>query len=130
MRRDLGEAAGSRVTGLTHYEVAPGKESAPLHCHSVEEEIFVILDGEGVLVLDGPEGSTEEPVRRGSVVSRPPGTGVSHLFRAGASRLTLLAYGSREPADICFYPRSNKIAFRGVGVIGRIEQLDYWDGEG
>ena len=27
-------------------------------------------------------------------------------------------------------PRSGKISFRGVGVIGRLEQLDYWDGEG
>jgi hypothetical protein len=26
-------------------------------------------------------------------------------------------------------PRSNKIYWRGVGVMGRIEQLDYFDGE-
>ncbi len=30
---------------------------------------------------------------------------------------------------MCFYPRSNKISFRGLGVIGRLERLDYWDGE-
>ena len=28
-----------------------------------------------------------------------------------------------------YYPRSGKISFRGVGVIGRLEQVDYWDGE-
>ena len=53
----------------------------------------------------------------------------AHTFRAGENGLTLLAYGTREPGDVCFYPRSNKLSFRGVGVIGRIEQLDYWDGE-
>jgi len=37
--------------------------------------------------------------------------------------------GTRDPNDICWYPRSKKIFWRGVGVIGRIEQLDYWDGE-
>jgi uncharacterized cupin superfamily protein len=68
-------------------------------------------------------------VRRGSVVARPPGTGVAHAFRAGPRGMSLLAYGTREPADIAYYPRSNKLSFRGLGVIGRIERLDYWDGE-
>lgn len=125
-RRNLGLAAGSICTGLQHVEVAPGKESAPLHCHSLEEEIFVMLDGDGVLVLDDRE---ETPVRPGHVVSRPAGTGVAHLFRAGETGLTYLAYGTREPGDICYYPRSNKINFGGVRVIARIERLDYWDGE-
>ena len=125
-RRNLGRAAGSIATGLQYVEVAPGKESAPLHCHSLEEELFVVLDGDGVLVLGDHE---ETPVRAGHVVTRPAGTGIAHLFRAGAGGLTYLAYGTREPGDVCFYPRSNKLAFRGVGVIGRIERLDYWDGE-
>jgi hypothetical protein len=30
---------------------------------------------------------------------------------------------------MCFYPRSNKISFRGLGVIARVERLEYWDGE-
>lgn len=125
-RRNLGHAAGSLTTGLQHVEVSPGKESAPLHCHSLEEELFVMLEGDGVLVLDDRE---EIPVRGGQVVARPAGTGVAHTFRAGQAGLTYLAYGTREPGDVCYYPRSNKISFRGVGVIGRLERLDYWDGE-
>jgi uncharacterized cupin superfamily protein len=119
-------AAGSISTGLQHVQVAPGKESGLLHCHSLEEEIFVMLKGDGVLVLDDRE---ETPVRPGHVVARPAGTGVAHLFRAGDAGLTYLAYGTREPADICYYPRSNKISFRGVRVIARLERLEYWDGE-
>jgi uncharacterized cupin superfamily protein len=125
-RRNLGGGAGSITTGLQHVEVAPRKESAPLHCHSLEEEIFVMLEGDGVLVLDDRE---ETPVRPGHVVSRPPATGVAHLFRAGDRGLSYLAYGTRERADICYYPRSNKINFGGVKVIARLERLDYWDGE-
>ena len=124
-RRRVSRAAGSVTTGLQHVVVEPGAESGTQHCHSVEEEIFVILAGDGVLVLD----DEETPVKRGHVVSRPPSTGVSHMFRAGDEGLTYLAYGTRDPADICYYPRSNKIAFRGVGVIARLEKLDYWDGE-
>jgi hypothetical protein len=38
-------------------------------------------------------------------------------------------YGTREPNDICFHPRSNNVAFRGIKLIARVERLDYWDGE-
>jgi uncharacterized cupin superfamily protein len=54
---------------------------------------------------------------------------VAHAFRAGARDLVYLAYGTRDSNDICFYPRSGKIYFRGVGVMARLEQLDYWEGE-
>ena len=155
-RRNLGRAAGSVTTGIQHVHVAPGKESAPAHCHSLEEEIFVVLAGDGVLVLvepqppggsgqagqtpgdsgEGPQtpgrpgqGEQETPVRPGHVISRPAGTGVAHMFRAGESGLTYLAYGMRHTGDVCYYPRSNKIAFCGLGFVGRLERLDYWDGE-
>jgi uncharacterized cupin superfamily protein len=124
-RRNLGRAAGSVTTGIQHVQVVPGKESAPAHCHSLEEEIFVVLDGDGVVVL----GEEEFAVQAGHVVARPAGTGVAHVFRAGAAGLTYLAYGMRDPGDVCYYPRSNKVAFRGIGLIGRLERLDYWDGE-
>jgi uncharacterized cupin superfamily protein len=124
-RRDLGRAAGSVRTGIKYVETAPGKLAVPPHCHSAEEELFVVLDGEGVALL----GDDEHPLRRGSVVARPPGTGVAHSFRAGERGLTFLAYGTREPNDMCIYPRSGKIFFRGLGLVGRLEPLDYWDGE-
>jgi uncharacterized cupin superfamily protein len=125
VRRNLGEAAGSRATGLKHVRAAPSRQATPLHCHSLEEELFVVLDGDGALLL----GDEELPVRPGHVVARPPGTGVAHAFRAGREGLEFLAYGTRHPGDACYYPRSNKIAFRGLGVIGRVERLNYWDGE-
>jgi uncharacterized cupin superfamily protein len=124
-RRDLGRAAGSRTTGLKHITVEPGRLSAPLHCHSLEEELFVILGGTGTLIL----GEDEVVVRQGHVISRPAGTGVAHAFRGGDDGLTLLAYGMRETADLCYYPTSGKVSIRGLGIIGRIEPLDYWDGE-
>ena len=124
-RRDLGRAAGSRQTGLKHIEVEPGRRATPAHCHSLEEEIFVVLSGDGTLIL----GEEEHPIRAGHVIARPAGTGVAHRLDAGDGGLTFLAYGTREPADVAFYPDSNKISFRGVGVIGRIARLDYWDGE-
>ena len=71
----------------------------------------------------------EHPISAGDVVWRPPSTGIAHSLRAGDEGITFLAYGTREPNDVCYYPRSNKIYWRGVGLITRLESLGYDDGE-
>jgi len=96
----LGAAAGATRTGLSRYRLGPGERAMPVH-----------------------------PVRPGHVVARPPGTGVAHAFRAGEHGLTLLAFGTREPNDIAYYPRSRKVSLRGIGVRFHVEPVDYWDGE-
>lgn len=128
--RDLGRSAGSVRTGLRYAEVLPGKLNAPPHCHSAEEEIFVVLEGEGHVCLWEADGVAEHPIRPGSVVVRKAGTGVAHAFRAGERRLALLMYGTRDSSDVCFYPRSDKVFVTGLGLITRVaERIDYWDGE-
>jgi uncharacterized cupin superfamily protein len=98
----------------------------------------VILDGEGALELwAGPKPGVPLPtepqethaLRRGHVVSRPAGTRISHCLRSGERGLTYLAYGTKEPNDICYYPRSNKVFFGGLGLTARLEPLDDSDGE-
>ena len=123
--RELGRALGSVGSTLAHMTIAAGHEGFPPHCHSLDDELFVVLEGAGVVVL----GDEEIPVRRGTI-DRPPSTKVAHSFRASdTADLVYLVYGDLPPNDICFYPRSGKISFRGVGVMGRIEPLDYWEGE-
>jgi len=136
--RPLGATAGAKLTGLNLVQLPPGEEGAPPHSHTAEEELFVVLHGEGELELwaspDPQQQYATAPaerhaIRAGNVVSRPPGTRIPHSFRAGPAGLTYLAYGTREPNDVCWYPRSNKVFFRGLGVIARLELLDYFDGE-
>jgi uncharacterized cupin superfamily protein len=120
----------STLTGLHWEKLEPGHRGSVPHCHSAEEEVFVILEGAATLELWPHEGDVEEtPLHAGHVVARPPGTRVSHSFRAGPEGVTMLIYGTRDTNDVCWYPRSQKIFWRGVGVIGRIETLDYGDGE-
>lgn len=131
--RDLGRAAGSERAGMSYVRIAPGRLNVQHHCHSAEEEIFVMLEGEGTLELVPSPNAWEPeeqriPVRAGHVVARPAGTRLGHAFRAGDDGLALLAYGTREPNDIAYYPRSRKLNFRGVGVSIRAESIGYWDG--
>jgi uncharacterized cupin superfamily protein len=124
--RDLGRFLGSTSTGMGFQTIAAGHEGWPPHVHSAEHEIFVVLSGSGEALL----GEESFPVRAGSVVGRPAGSRVAHSFVAGDSDLTLLAWGTREANDMTYYPRSSKVALRGLGVRFRVEHLpEYWDGE-
>ena len=130
------DRGATKLAGIAWEQLAPGKRGSVPHCHSEEEEIFVILEGSATLHLwpsplraeRGAEREEHE-LRPGHVVARPPGTGVSHSFRAGDDGCAMLIYGTRRPNDMCFYPRSNKISWRGLGVMARVEPLGYWDGE-
>jgi uncharacterized cupin superfamily protein len=125
--RRAGKAAGAVATGLNHVVLSAEERGAPAHCHSQEEELFVMLDGSGVLELwaRGEQSPEEHPLRSGDVVSRPAGTGVAHALRPGAEGLTYLAYGTREPNDMCFYPQSGRVSLRGLGIALRSPEIDY-----
>jgi uncharacterized cupin superfamily protein len=132
----LADRKHTALAGLHWERLAPGRRGSPPHCHSEEEELFVILEGEATLELwprnePGVEAAIGEeiPLRPGHVIVRPAGTGVSHSFMPGPEGVTMLIYGTRKPGDVCWYPRSQKLNWRGLGVIGRIETLDYDDGE-
>jgi uncharacterized cupin superfamily protein len=116
--RRLGQAAGAVATGLNHVVLAADGRGAPAHCHSLEEELFVVLAGDGILELwgRGAASAEEHPLRVGDVIARPAASGVAHALRAGAEGLTYLAYGTRESSDMCFYPQSGRVSLRGLGI--------------
>ncbi len=125
--RRMAKAAGAATSGLNHVVLSAEQQGAPAHCHSMEEELFVLLGGEGVLELwgRGAESPEEHPMRSGDVVSRPAGTGVAHAIRPGALGMTYLAYGTREPSDMCFYPQSGRVSLRGLGIALRSPEIEH-----
>jgi uncharacterized cupin superfamily protein len=125
--RRLGGEAGALTSGLNHVVLSAEQSGAPAHCHSMEEELFVLLQGEGVLELWGRGGESPEkhPLRAGDVISRPAGTGVAHAIRPGAQGVTYLAYGTREASDMCFYPQSGRVSLRGLGIALRSPEIEH-----
>ena len=136
MTSPLATRERSMLAGLHWERLEADATGSPPHCHSEEEELFVILDGEATLDLWPSPAAAEAgavrdevPVRAGHVIARPPATRVAHAFRAGPAGVTMLIYGTRTANDMCWYPRSGKINWRGLGVIARVEPLAYDDGE-
>ena len=85
---------------LTAYRVRiePHSETS-ISYHRVAEEVYYVLSGRAVAVLDG------EPreVRAGDFLRLPPGT--THGFRSGAEALVMLDLhtpGSRPDRDVYF----------------------------
>lgn len=122
----LGQAAGSVNFGLVRTILSAGHKSCPEHAHMAEEELFYVLRGKGTLL----QNEDRIPVRPGDTISFPAGTGISHAFVADQEEdLEYLAFGERNPNDVCVYPRSGKILIRSLDKIGRLEEADYFDGE-
>ncbi|MEA2246536.1 MAG: hypothetical protein QOH46_1065 [Solirubrobacteraceae bacterium] len=134
--RRIGPRIGCRQTGVRTVAIEPGALGCPPHCHSAEEELFVVLEGEGTLLLGDARREDwtapapgDHAVYAGHVISRPAGTGVAHAFRAGPDGLVLLGFGRRDSNDMAWYPRSSKVTMRGLGVTFRVTEVAYWDGE-
>jgi uncharacterized cupin superfamily protein len=122
-----GTVAGKLGAG---YDVlAPGKRSCPYHYHLAQEEMFVVLEGQGTLRVAGQL----LPVRAGDVVFVPPGPEYPHQFiNDSDAPMRYLSISTQERPEVCVYPDSGKTAAYGNGVrlVGRAEtSLDYWDGE-
>lgn len=123
--RDLGRGAGSVASGLRHDRLEEGQWTCPPHWHNAEEELFVVLEGQGEVEL----GTTRYGLRAGSVVARPPATGVEHALVGGPGGMTYLAYGTRRHHDVAHFPRTGKLVFAGGRTL-QVQDVDYWEGEG
>ncbi len=123
--RNIGNALGSRSSGLREVTVEAGRRSSPRHCHSLEEEFFFVLEGSGTATL----GESEHRLEPGSFLACPVGAASTHAIIAGEDGIRYLVYSTRRDGDACWYPDSGKLGLRNLGVLFRVEQVDYWDGE-
>jgi uncharacterized cupin superfamily protein len=128
-------AAGTAASklGLSVDIVAPGKRSCPYHYHHAQEELFIVLDGQGTLRVAGEM----LPVRSGDVIFIPPGPAYPHqLINTSDAPLKYLSVSTRDTPEVCVYPDSGKylaMAGQGQDGFGAIQRadasLDYWEGE-
>lgn len=136
----VGPRTGACKLGCRLTVVLPGKSAWPFHAHVVNEEMIIVIAGEGVLRLsDG-----EQPLRAGDVVALPPGgmEAAHEIINRSAQPLKYWCISTMEQPDIGLYPDSSKFfvmagaapggnkTLRTFSHIGRCaDTVDYWDGE-
>jgi uncharacterized cupin superfamily protein len=125
----LSDGTAARQLGCSVDIVPPGQRSCPYHLHHAQEEMFVILDGQGTLRVAGEQ----LPVKAGDVIFIPAGPEYPHhLLNTSDAPLKYLSISTRQRPELCEYPDSGKVmaSASGVRVLQRpADALDYWDGE-
>jgi uncharacterized cupin superfamily protein len=125
----LTDGSAAVKLGAGYDVLAPGKRGCPYHFHHAQEEMFVILEGEGSLRVAGQM----LPVRAGDVIVIPPGPAYPHQFiNTSDAPMRFISISTQERPEICEYPDSGKYQAytRGFRAGQRVAaNLDYWDGE-
>jgi uncharacterized cupin superfamily protein len=125
---------GAKKLGYNLTVLPPGKVQCPFHNHHGEEEMFLILEGEGELRF----GDQRYPIRKHDVIACPPGGAeVAHqIINTGTTTMRYLALSTLSEVDACEYPDSQKILIvtgqgdDGLRKLFRAEStVDYYDRE-
>jgi uncharacterized cupin superfamily protein len=132
----FGKLLGLKGLGISYNEVPPGKSGCPFHSHHVEDELFVVLEGEGTYRF----GEQSLQFRAGDVLGAPAGgKHTAHqIINTGSVPLKYLGVANNSEIEVCEYPDSGKFQvtsrlpdgsrIRHCGREGQ-NHLDYWDGE-
>jgi uncharacterized cupin superfamily protein len=134
-RATLGDRIGARKLGYNLTVLPPGKAQCPFHSHREEEEMFLVLEGEGELRF----GEHRYPIRRHDVIACPTGgPEVAHqIVNTGTTAMRYLSLSTRAEVEVCEYPDSGKVGVfagtpgeRGLRKLFRAEtDVDYYDRE-
>ena len=134
-RAQFSAGIGARKLGYNLTELPPGKSQCPFHSHREEEEMFLVLDGEGELRF----GDRRFRIRRHDVIACPTGdASVAHqIINTGSTTLRYLALSTMSDTEVCEYPDSNKLGvfvaasgLPGLRKMFRAEvDVDYYDRE-
>ena len=106
-RAQFSDRIGAKKLGYNLTVLPPGKAQCPFHCHHGEEEMFLILEGQGELRF----GSERYPIRKHDVIACPTGgPEVAHqIINTGATPMRYLSLSNVVEIETCEYPDSNKI---------------------
>lgn len=131
----ISDLIGARKLGYSVSVVPPGKRVCPFHNHHINEEMFLILEGEGSLRF----GDQTFDIKPLDIIACPPGgKEVAHqIINTGNQELVYLCLSTNEAMDVCEYPDSGKL-LSFVGEPGnrtlrhisrKQDAVDYYEGE-
>ncbi|MEO1732755.1 MAG: cupin domain-containing protein [Pseudomonadota bacterium] len=109
----IGQALDTRGIGINLTIIPARSKAHPRHYHYINDEMFVILEGTGVLHY----GKDDHPLKPMDVVSITAGTGVPfQIENTGDAELRMLALSTMFAADVFHYPDSDKYGVMANGT--------------
>jgi uncharacterized cupin superfamily protein len=116
--------------GMNARRVPPGHSACPAHTHLMADEIFVVLEGQGLFRY----GDRVYEISPGDCISCPADTGIAHQIAnpvtpGGTGDLVYLAIGAEPPGDVCTYPDSGALVIDGLARHGFLREADYYEGQ-
>lgn len=122
--RSAGVAKGGHPFDVELARLAPGAANFPLHSHSAQWELYLILSGTGEVQA----GDTVTAIRGGDVFMCPPGE-AHQLRNTGSEELVYYVVADNPPVDVNHYPNSGKWAAMPQRKFFKIQEVDYFEGE-
>lgn len=125
----LSKGTAAKQLGASLDILAPGQMGCPCHYHHAEEEMFIVLQGEGMLRVAGEM----LPIRADDTISIPAGPDYPHhIINTSDAPLHYLSISTQADVEVCVYPDSGKVGAFAPGLRYLQKQdagLDYWVGE-
>ena len=131
---------GAKKLGYNLTVLPPGKSAFPFHCHSVNEEMFFVVEGQGEIRL----GQDRHAIRAGDIIACSSGgpETAHHIVNTSQAELKVLAVSTQLSPEVCEYPDTGRFGLiaelpssadgkpRELRFVGRAsESLEYWQGE-
>ncbi len=124
---DVGRYIGAEKLGYQLARLHKGQAFCPLHWHTREEELFVVLSGRPTLRT--PRGTQQ--LRPGDCIAFRTEPNAAHRLENHADEpAVVLLVANTDKGDVCYYPDSKKFVVDQTDTLVRDHpQLDYYDGE-
>lgn len=134
--KDTGAWGGGHPFDLQQRRVPPGASVCPLHSHTAQWELFVILAGTATVRTSRPVAasasewtpSITHAVRAGDAFVQPPGT-AHQITNTGAEDLVFFVIADNLPVDSTYYPDSGKWQLKPQRKLFRMTDTGYYEGE-
>lgn len=101
VKRRLGDFFGLKNFGINQTTLEPGAMSALRHCHSRQDELIYVLQGEPTLYTDTEKLQLKPGMCAGFAAA---GGNANHLVNETAEMVVYLEIGDRTPGDSAEYP--------------------------
>jgi uncharacterized cupin superfamily protein len=137
-RARIGRQSGSEQLGASLFEVEPGEATFPLHWHSANEEMLIVLKGRPSVRT----GEDWRELEEGEVVAFRVGPeGAHQVANWSDETVRFLIVSEMRAPELSGYPDTGKLGILSrppgspddpdevFGFFHREAEVDYWDGE-